>query len=253
MPWLLLSADKRRCLSPSQKTSHLPYPAIPKHLQPKVSDARFSFAIMGILALLLAVAPAQGQVATVSTFQAQVQTAISSGILFNGVTLAATAQWTAGSLQEDGSAKLQASVDGSSNLQLLLTKASRSETQNGSNSPRVCEWTDNAGAQHAIKGLNCMLAIPWFAPSLLVQTSFQMPFMISTTDDGQVTRDNLSFHQISYLLDVDGDKNSQSASEVTPVGDPGRTSQQPDRRVDHCLYLFRLWGLSHWSCRSLLS
>jgi hypothetical protein len=108
---------------------------------------------------------------TPSTFQQQAQAAVSGGKSFSVINLTATAEWTAGSDHESGTAQLQANVDGSSNLQLSLGKASRTEVQTKADSSRTCTWTDNAGTSSDIVGPNCFIAIPWFSPSLFTQRS----------------------------------------------------------------------------------
>jgi hypothetical protein len=144
------------------------------------------------------------QVPLPSAFQQQAQAAVSSGKSFSVVNLTATAEWTAGSLHESGTAQLQANADGSTNVQLALGNASRTEVQAKTDSSRTCAWTDNSGKKHDILGPNCLVAIPWFAPSLFAQPSATLPPLLGTTDDGVVSKDSATFHQVRYLLKLTG-------------------------------------------------
>jgi hypothetical protein len=56
------------------------------------------------LAFFLVAVSLQGQIPTAATFQAQAQSAVSGGKVFSGVTIAANAEWTAGSLHQSGTA-----------------------------------------------------------------------------------------------------------------------------------------------------
>jgi hypothetical protein len=141
---------------------------------------------------------------TPTAFQQQAQTAVSAGKPFGVVNLTATAEWIAGSLHENGTAQLQANVDGSTNVQLALGKASRTEVQTKIASSRTCTWTDGAGKSHDILGPNCFVAIPWFSPGLIAQSSAALPALLGTTDDGIVSKNGSTSHQVSYLLNLKG-------------------------------------------------
>jgi hypothetical protein len=139
-----------------------------------------------------------------TSFQQQVQTAVSAGKPFSVVNLTATAEWIAGSDHESGSAQLQAKVDGSANVQLMLGKASRTDIQTTADASRTCTWVDSVGKTHAFLGLNCFVAIPWFAPGLYAQTSTSLPSLLGVTDGGAVSKDGSAFHQMSYVLKLAG-------------------------------------------------
>ena len=128
--------------------------------------------------------------------------------------LDATAEWTAGSLHTSGAADLQANTDGSSRVQLSLGQSSRTETQTKADASRTCQWIDASGTSHNIVGPNCFVSIPWFAPGLFTQPASLLPALIGTTDDGEVSKTGSDFHQISYLLNLDG---IDSASTTTLV------------------------------------
>lgn len=138
-----------------------------------------------------------------STFQAQAQTAVSSGKSFSKVNLTANAEWVAGSLHQSGTAQLTAGADGSTSVQLALGQASRTETQTKIDYSRTCSWVDVAGKSHVIHGPNCFVAIPWFAPSLFTRPTGTLPPLLSTTDGGTVSSQSEA-HQVSYFLQLDG-------------------------------------------------
>jgi hypothetical protein len=67
------------------------------------SDVSSSISYLCLAFFLIAVS-LQGQIPTAATFQAQAQSAVSGGKVFSGVTIAANAEWTAGSLHQTGTA-----------------------------------------------------------------------------------------------------------------------------------------------------
>ena len=148
---------------------------------------------------------------TPTTFQVQAQTAVSAGKSFSASH--SGCEWTAGSLHEIGTAKLQASADGSNNVQLAIGKASRTEGQAKADPSRTCTWTDSAGKSHEILGPNCLVAIPWFAPGLFGQPSATLPPLLGTTDDRTVSKNSSTFHQVSYLLKLKG-KNAATTNQM---------------------------------------
>jgi hypothetical protein len=165
---------------------------------------RFCISSSCLLLCLTASHSAQSQTSTPSSFQRQTQIAASAKP-FSVVNLTATAQWTAGSLQESGTAQLQANADGSTNVQLSLGQASRTESQTKTDASRACVWTDSTATSHNIVGPNCLIAVPWFAPSLYTQPSAQLPSMVGTIDNGEISKDGATLHQISYLLNLGSD------------------------------------------------
>lgn len=148
-------------------------------------------------------ASSHGQVQTPTAFQTKAIAAISSRPV-HSITLNATAEWIAGSTHESGNAQLEASIDGSSSVQLSLGPASRTETQTSINDSRTCAWTDAAGKNHDILGANCFIALPWFAPGLFTQSFPQLPTLMQTSDDGEVSSNNATLHQVSFLLNLEG-------------------------------------------------
>lgn len=168
---------------------------------------RFCCSILCLLLCITVSHSVQSQTATSQTpslFQQQAQIAVSGGKAFSVVNLTATAEWIAGSDRESGTAQLQANADGSTNVQLALSKASRTEVQGKADLSRACAWTDGTGKSHDIIGPNCLIAIPWFAPGLFVQPSAGLSPLLGTTDDGTVSKDSSTFHQVSYLLKLTG-------------------------------------------------
>ena len=143
-------------------------------------------------------------IASPTPFQQEAQVAVTGGKSFSVVNLSATAEWTAGSLHESGTAQLQANLDGSTNVQLALGPASRTEVQTAVASSRTCTWTDAAGTSHPIGGANCFIAVPWFAPSLSTQPISRLPALLGATDNGEVSTDGSTVHQLNYLLNLQG-------------------------------------------------
>jgi hypothetical protein len=159
---------------------------------------------------------ATGQLSSPSSFQLQAQSAVVTGKSIRSVNLSANAEWFAGSQHESGTATLQASVDGSSSVQLNLGSASRTETQTKAGASRTCYWTDGAETSHNVVGPDCLIAIPWFAPSLFTQSPSQFPSALMATDDGAMSRDSQTFHQISYRLNLDK-PNSSNVDRLTSM------------------------------------
>jgi hypothetical protein len=159
---------------------------------------------LSLVLLVVCIVPSPAQTPSASAFQQQAQTALFAGRTYSALTLTATAEWTAGSLHQSGTAQLQAKADGSNNFQLDVGSASRTEMQTKSDASRTCAWTDAAGTSHNIVGPNCMVALPWFAPSLFSQSLAVLPSLLGTTDDGPVSKDGATLHQISYLLNLQG-------------------------------------------------
>ena len=147
---------------------------------------------------VLSFSSATGQLSSPSSFQLQTQSAVVTGKSIHSINLSANAEWFAGSRHESGTATLQASVDGSSSVQLNLGSASRTETRSVTDSDQTCQWTDNSGTVHVVVGSNCSVPVPWFAASLFSQPASQLPSSLLTTDDGQVSKNGSTFHQISY-------------------------------------------------------
>jgi hypothetical protein len=178
---------------------------------------RFCCSILCLLFCVTASHSAHSQTATsqpLSLFQQQAQMAVSGGKAFSVVNLTATAEWIAGSDRESGTAQLQANTDGSTNVQLALGKASRTEVQGKADLSRACAWTDGTGKSHDIIGPNCLIAIPWFAPGLFVQPSAALPPLLGTTDDGMVPKDSSTFHQVSYRLKLTGTNTSATNQRI---------------------------------------
>ncbi len=154
--------------------------------------------------LLVVTSWSYGQAPNASNFYSQVQAAASGGKIFNYVNLNANAQWIAGSLQESGTAQLEANTDGTTKIVLNLNSASRTETNGGIGLARTCEWSDKTGTTHIMSGLNCIAAIPWFAPIFIVQGVIQHLDRFNISDDGEVTKDGATFHQASFTSTFKG-------------------------------------------------
>ncbi|NYF78154.1 hypothetical protein [Granulicella arctica] len=186
---------------------------------------RLCSAVLCLLVPLVGASTAYSQTPTPSAFLGQVQSTVLGGKSIRSVKLSGTAEWTAGSLQESGNAALDANADGSSSFQLSLNKASRTETATKTDSYKTCQRTDAAGATTNVMGPNCLVSMPWFAPILFTQSASELPALLTSSDDGLVTKDGASLHQISYRLaleDSDGasTKRIQDASTVKVYFDP---------------------------------
>lgn len=184
-----------------------------------------SFRAALCLVVLSCASTAYSQTSAPSAFQGQVQSTVLGGKSIRSVKLSGMAEWTAGSLQESGNAELDAYADGSSSLQLSLDKASRTETATKTDSDKSCQRTDAAGTTTNVMGPNCLVSLPWFAPILFTQSASELPALLTSSDDGLVTKDGASLHQISYRLALEGSdststKRLQDASTVKVFFDP---------------------------------
>lgn len=141
---------------------------------------------------------------TPSVFQQQAETAVTGGKPIHSISLAADAEWAAGSTHASGTAQLQAKSDGSSTVQLSLGSASRTDAIGAAADARTCSWTDNKGTSHDITGGNCFVSIPWFAPNLFSQAASQLPSLLGVTDDGAISANGSSFHQMNFALSLQG-------------------------------------------------
>jgi hypothetical protein len=172
---------------------------------------RFCSSIFCLMFCLTTAYSASAQTQTPTSFQQQAQAAVSAGKLFSVVNLTATAEWIAGSDHETGTAQLQANADGSTNVQLILGKASRTEVQTKADSSRTCTWTDSAGKNYDVRGPNCFIAIPWFAPSIFMQSQTRLSPLLNATDEGETSENNVTHHQIKYVFNHPGAYNLPTA------------------------------------------
>jgi|GEM_PF-3326735 len=159
------------------------------------------------------------QTSTSLEFLDHAQAAVLGGRTSTSLRFSGTAEWIAGSLHETGTVQAESHADGSTSLQLALATASRTETQTSLNSSRGCSWVDASGTSHAIDGPNCYLAIPWFAPSLYAQPISRLPPSLYIRDGGEVTKDNATRRQISYVSNLGGagPASAKKAADSNPV------------------------------------
>ena len=136
-------------------------------------------------------------------FLQQVQSKALAGTV-HSVELTGSADWGSGSGKASGTADLKVSLDGSYSITLDSPKASRTETGSASNASRACQWSADDGAVHSVSGLNCLAAMPWFAPALLAPFAAQHTDTLSVTDDGAQTWNGTAVHQISYRMLLTG-------------------------------------------------
>lgn len=156
------------------------------------------------LALVAPVLSAQTNTATPAPFAPLVIAKYPQLTTLNSMVLSGTAEWIAGSTHESGPVSIQASVDGSSTLQLTLNTASRTETRTSLGASRACQWTDAKSVAHTLIGPDCDQAVPWFAPLVFVEPSASVAGLLSVSDDGEVTRNGATFHELSYTTQEQG-------------------------------------------------
>ena len=117
----------------------------------------------------------------------QMATAFSGSRVVHSVQIFGNATWHAGSLEDSGTATLTASTDGSSQMQLLLdASGQRTETQIGSGSTAICQWSGADGVVHTANSANCWKPAVWFLPVLSLQPSL-LPSNLEITDLGAGT------------------------------------------------------------------
>jgi len=116
-----------------------------------------------VLCPLLATSSTHAQNTTASILASTAAT-FSGSKPVHSVTLAATAQWVAGSDNESGNATLTASADGSFNVQFELSQSARTEAQTSFASGQSCTWSGTDGVAQSVAGQNCMSSLNWFLP-----------------------------------------------------------------------------------------
>ena len=114
--------------------------------------------------LLVAASSSYGQ--TVQQAISKASAAFSQGKPVASITLAATAEWTAGSDKESGNATLHANADGSYSVQLQLDNGIRTESQTSFASGPSCTFSGQDAVVHASAGHNCMNGVAWFMPDI---------------------------------------------------------------------------------------
>ena len=101
--------------------------------------------------------------------------AFSNGVPVHGVTLKGTANWIAGSDNENGSVTLVANADGSYQITLELAQSSRTETQTAFAQGQQCMWSGSDGVAHVASAHNCLLPVAWFLPEVALFGNQQPP------------------------------------------------------------------------------
>jgi len=148
------------------------------------------------LTLLFASCAAWSQTAPSGGVLTQMANAFTGGQPVSQVQLTGTASWTAGSLQDSGTATLSASADGSSSqMQLALTTSGQKTlTQAGAGSSADCTWSGADGVAHEISVGNCWKPQVWFLPALTLQPTV-IPSYVNFADLGAGT---VGFTQNTY-------------------------------------------------------
>jgi hypothetical protein len=91
-----------------------------------------------------------------------------AGTMTKSISLTGTAEYVAGSTDDQGSFSAHCAVDGSSRLELQTPSFSRTETRSITNGARGGTWTDEQGRSHALAGHNAMTPATWFCPSVFI-------------------------------------------------------------------------------------
>ena len=138
-----------------------------------------------------------------TAFLAEVALKYPGAALTKSVTLNVGAKWTLGSQKESGTAVLVANADGTSNIQLTLDQASRTESRTALGDSRSCQWTDQKGTQQ-LNDVDCNMPVAWFAPLLAVQPIPAVLNLLNISDDGQVQGGDGPLRRISYLTPLQG-------------------------------------------------
>lgn len=131
---------------------------------------------LGVLLTLLpsATAHAQGDQAAANAVLLQLSSAFSGGSPVRSVQITGVATWHSGSIEDSGSVTLNASADGSSEMQLqLAASGQRNETQTDPGSDPGCQWSAADGATHQIDFGNCFRPTVWFLPALSLQPGLE--------------------------------------------------------------------------------
>jgi hypothetical protein len=114
----------------------------------------------------------------------QLSTAFSGGNVVHQVQLTGSATWQAGSLNDAGSATLNAASTGLSQVQLSLAAlGTHIEAQSGQGTDIACTWTGNDGVSHNIDPGNCWKPLVWFLPAISLQPS-SLPTTLGALDLG---------------------------------------------------------------------
>jgi hypothetical protein len=119
------------------------------------------------------IATAQQTAPTAASYLQQSLVALAGQTANQGLTLNGTAEFIAGSTDETGSFSASCSVAGSSQVQLQLSTASRTENRQISNGTHTGNWLDSQGQQHAMAGHNLLTPESWFCPNIALARILQ--------------------------------------------------------------------------------
>ena len=153
---------------------------------------RLTRLLLGVtfFAMLLPAAFAQektAQGASAEVVLGQLSEAFSGSHSVHEIQLSGSADWYAGSLVYSGSASMTVSADGSSHVQLSLAAAGqRTETQTGTGSNAICQWSKGDGIAHVADQSSCRRSVSWFLPALSLQSS-QLSKSLNVVDLGNGT------------------------------------------------------------------
>ncbi len=131
-------------------------------------------------------------------FLTTIMASIPLGTPLNGLHLEGRATYVAGSLLETGTATLDAKSDGTTSVALSLDTASGTESYPAQAADRACTYTNKAGAISSISKIDCLTPLSWFAPILGARNPLQLPPLIAVSDGGEVTRNGITLHDLTY-------------------------------------------------------
>ena len=153
-----------------------------------------------LFCLLYLTISSQAQAPPTAPFLLQLIANIPSGIPLHGLHLDGRVQFTSGSLHETGTGTLQAQSDGTFTVTLGLDTASQTETYPALGLNRSCHFTNHAGVTKELPVLDCLTPVAWFAPSLFVQDPLHLSPLLQISDNGELTKDGLTVHELTYGL-----------------------------------------------------
>jgi hypothetical protein len=145
-------------------------------------------ALIGAITVSIAAKAQQPPPPTAVSYLQQSLAAMTGQSAIQGLTLNGTAELIAGSMDETGSFNASCALTGSSQLQLQLSAASRTENRQISNGTAAGSWVDSQGEKHAMAGHNLLTPESWFCPNItlgrILQSSLTVQFAGNETKNG---------------------------------------------------------------------
>lgn len=143
--------------------------------------------------------------------------ALSPNISTSDVTLNGSVHYTAGSVDENGTATLRALVTGAGRLDLDLPSGKRTEIRNLTGTQPTGEWIDPEGVHHAIMFHNLFTEPAWFSPVAAVARVLTTPQLVSTLV-GTETIDSQTVQHISISrTPTDSDATAKAFAQLSRI------------------------------------